>query len=232
MRRRVCAALGVLAVGLVLELGLVLASGVARGHDGVVHDSAAEAAAHGAGDGRIAAAPAAAGAAPAPSAGLPFPVEIAPRFALTDHTGRAVTQADFAGRPMLVFFGYANCDSICSVALPRLAEALELMGPAGAGLAPVLITIDPARDTVAALGPALARWHPRLIGLTGPEAALAEARAAFQVEVSQVAEDPAGNPIYAHGSFLYLVGPEGRVLTLMPPILGPERIAEIVAGYL
>ena len=132
---------------------------------------------------------------------------------------------------MAIFFGYASCEAICSVALPRLGQALDLLGPKGTVLAPILITVDPARDTPEAMGPALARWHPRLIGLTGSEAALAEARAAFQVEASEVFQGPDG-PVYAHGSFIYLVGPDGRVLTLVPPVLGPERMAEVIAGYL
>lgn len=187
----------------------------ALAHDGVDHKTPAEAAAH-------------AAATPA----LPFPVDIEARFRLTDQTGRAVTEADFAGRPMAVFFGYANCEAICSVALPRLGAALDMLGEKADGLAALLITVDPARDTVETMGPALAKWSPHLVGLTGSEAALADARAAFQVEASQVGEDFEGRPIYAHGSFVYLIGPDGKVLTLLPPILGPERMAEIIGSYL
>ncbi len=172
------------------------------------------------------------GAAQGAGSALPFPIEITPRFALIDQTGRAVTQADYAGRPMAIFFGYANCEAICSVALPSLAAALDLLGPDGAEIAPILITVDPARDTPEAMARRLAQYHPRLIGLTGSEAALAEARAAFQIEVSQVAETPEGAPLYAHGSFIYLVGRDGLVKSLLPPILSPERIAELMRKYL
>jgi protein SCO1/2 len=199
-----------------LGLALALAVGFAQpapAHDGVAHPTTTEAAAHEAG--------------PA----LPFPIEITPRFALTDQTGRAVSQADFAGRPMAIFFGYANCEAICSVALPSLAAALDLLGPEGADIAPILITVDPARDTPAAMAEALAQYHPRLIGLTGSEASLAEARAVFQVEAKQVAETPEGAPLYAHGSFIYLVGRDGMVKSLLPPILSPERMAELMRKY-
>lgn len=162
----------------------------------------------------------------------PFPVDIRAEFALTDQTGRDVTEADFAGRPMAIFFGYASCEAICLVALPRLGQALDLLGPEAEALAPILITVDPARDTPAGMRRSLARWHPRLIGLTGPEGALAAARAAFQVEAKKLFDDPEGNPVYAHGSFIYLIGPDGRLLTLLPPILGPERMAEIIRQYL
>ena len=208
-------------LGLALGLTALSGHGPGHAHDGVVHATPEEAAAHAASPG-----------AAAPTPGLPFPVDIKPEFALTDHTGRAVTQDDYAGKPMAIFFGYANCEAICSVALPRLGAALDLLGPDASGLAPLLITVDPARDTVQAMGPALAKWSPHLIGLTGSEAALAAARQAFQVEAKKVTEDLNGNPVYAHGSFIYLIGGDGKVLTLMPPILGPERMAEIIRSYL
>ena len=188
----------------------------AFGHDGVVHKTQDEAAAH----------------LVAPTQRTPFPLEIRARFTLTDHFGREVTEQDFAGRTMAIFFGYASCQAICSVAMPRLGEALDILGERADRVAPLLITVDPGRDTVASMGPALAKWHPRLIGLTGSEDALAAVRRTFQVEHTKVMDDPDGQPVYAHGSFIYLVGPDGRVQTLLPPILGPERMAEVIASYL
>jgi protein SCO1/2 len=202
-----------------LVLLALLAAGQAAAHDGVVHATPSDAAAH-----------AAASAAPGPV--LPFPVEIEMRFRLIDHAGQTVSEADFAGRPVALFFGYASCESICSVALPRMAEALDLLGPDGAGVTPVMITVDPARDTPERLAEAMPKWHPRMVGLTGSEDALADARRAFQVEVSEVARDAAGEPIYAHGGFVYLIGGDGAVVSVVPPILGPERMAELMRRHL
>ena len=168
---------------------------------------------------------------PAATAGapLPFPVEIEAEFALIDQDGHARDAASFRGRPLLLFFGYASCESICPVALDRMAEAVEL-GPAD--VVPVLVTVDPARDTPAVLREKLGAIHPRFVGLTGSEAALAAARAAFQVEVASVAEAPEGDPVLAHGSFLYLIGPEGRVLAALPPVLAAERLAALMRRHL
>ncbi len=213
---------------LALALTVALAAATAaRAHDGVVHGTATEAAEHAAGAG--AGAPyLTTAAAPA----LPFPVEIRPHFALTDQTGRAVTEADFAGRPMAVFFGYASCESICTVALPAVGAALDILGERGAEIVPLMITVDPARDTPEAMARKLPEYSQRLIGLTGSGAALAEARAAFQVEATEVARTPEGAPVYAHGSFIYLVGRDGMVVSVLPPILSPERIAELMAKHL
>lgn len=162
---------------------------------------------------------------------LPFPVALTPRFDLIDHTGREVSERDFAGRPMVLFFGFAQCEAICDVALPRMAEALDLLGAEGEEIAPVMITIDPENDTPKALAEAMPKWHPRFIGLTGSDAALAAARDVFQVTAEKVAEDPAGIPIYSHGSFIYLIGPDGSLRTVIPPILGPERMAQLMRKY-
>ena len=199
-----------------LALGAALAAALppaARAHDGAGHKP--EATPHDA----------------EPAAAAAFPVEIRPRFSLVDTAGQPVTEADFAGRPMAVFFGYASCESICPVALAQMGAALDLLGPAADGIAAVMISVDPARDTPAALAAALAAHHPRLIGLTGSETALTAARAAFQVEVKPVIETPEGEPVYAHGSFIYLVGRDGLVKSVLPPVLRPERLAALMRKH-
>lgn len=200
---------------LAFTLGVGLAPAVFA-HDGMQHATRAEVTAH----------PDATGAAQA------FPIEITPRFRLIDQSGRTVTEADFTGRPMVIFFGYANCESICSVALPRMGAALDMLGGRAEEITPIMITVDPARDTPEALARKLPQHHLRLIGLTGDEAALAAARAAFQVEVKQVTETAEGSPIYAHGSFIYLVGRDGLVRSVLPPVLGPEHIAALIRKHL
>ncbi|MDF2233077.1 SCO family protein [Albimonas sp. CAU 1670] len=162
----------------------------------------------------------------------PLPFEIEPHFRLIDQTGREVTEADFAGKPYALFFGYVSCQSICSVVLPRIAGATNILLDAGLEVTPVVVTIDPARDTPQALAEALPQWHEKLVGLTGSEEDLQAIRDTFQVQMEKVAELPDGSPVYAHGSFVYLVGPDGKVLTLLPPIISPRRMAEVFASYL
>lgn len=162
----------------------------------------------------------------------PFFVDIEPKFALTDQTGTARTEADFHGRPMLIFFGYTKCESICTVALPAMADALDLLGEDASGLSPILITIDPKNDTPEQLTTALPDWHDDLIGLTGSEEALASAREVFQIEREILFETPYGDPVYAHGSFIYLTDKSGKVQSVLPPILGADRLAEIIRKQL
>ena len=164
-------------------------------------------------------------------AASPLPFDVGGPFTLTDQTGETRTDKSFHGTPALLFFGYAECQAICSVALPRMAEAVDLLAEAGSDVQPILITVDPARDTPEALTISAPKVHERLIALTGSDEALAEARKAYRVESKLIGEDIEG-PIFAHGSFIYLLGADGEVKTLMPPILAPDRMAEIVSGYL
>ncbi|MEM8869193.1 MAG: SCO family protein [Pseudomonadota bacterium] len=167
---------------------------------------------------------------PAPTAS-PFPIKVGGAFELTDQTGAVRTEVDPNGNMQLVFFGYANCDQICSVALPLMADVVDDVGATGVDITPVMITVDPARDTVDAIGPALHEHHPGFVGLTGTPEALAPVYDLFSVEHKLIWEDPEYGPVFAHGSHIYLMDGDGGFLTLIPPILAPERAAEIVATY-
>lgn len=161
-----------------------------------------------------------------------FPVDIGGPFTLTDHRGRAVTERDFRGRHLLVFFGYAQCESICPVGLKRMVEALDLLGPESDAIQPLLITVDPERDTVEALARHVPTIHPRLVGLTGTEEQLAAARKTYKVESKAVGTSWKGAPIYNHGSYIYLMDPAGAFATLLPPVLDPAAMAKIIRTYL
>ncbi|MEJ6394283.1 SCO family protein [Gymnodinialimonas sp. 2305UL16-5] len=153
-------------------------------------------------------------------------------FELIDQTGAVRTEAHPDGSHQLVFFGYANCQEICSAALPLMASTVDLVTAAGGDLTPIMITVDPERDTPEAMAEALAVFHPDFVGLTGSEAALQASYDAYQVEFEELFVDPFYGTVFSHGSFIYLLDGEGEVLTLLPPVLGPEMMADIVGGYL
>jgi len=162
----------------------------------------------------------------------PFPLALGGPYELTDQYGRTRTQADPQGRAQLVFFGYINCPDICTAALPLMAQITQTLAGRGIDVTPIMITISPDRDTVDSMGAPLADLHPDYIGLTGGEAALAAAYKAFSVEITPIFQDPEYGWIYAHGSFIHLLDGDGDLLTLIPPIVGPEQAAGIALGYL
>ena len=190
---------------------------IAFAHDGVVHENLNEALKH--------------QEETAPNT-LGFPDVKGGDFDLIDHNGNKRTSKNPDGHFQMIFFGYANCKAICSVALPRMSAAVDILKNENIEVTPLLITVDPERDTVANMKEALAYHHKDMIGLTGSEEALDVAYKAFNVEKSLVYQHPEEGPIYAHGSFIYLIGPDGDFKTLMTPILSPERMAEVAKGYI
>lgn len=171
------------------------------------------------------------GTGPAQATG-PLPFDLGGAFDLVDQHGAPRNQVDPDGRAQLLFFGYVNCPSICTAALPMMADATDLLARQGLTVRPVMITVAPEQDKVTTMVAPLARLHPEFIGLTGSKTALAQAYKAFSVEHEQAFFDPEFGPVYTHGTFVYLLDAQGQVLTLFPPVLTPERVASIVAGYL
>jgi protein SCO1 len=169
---------------------------------------------------------------PLPSAmGQALPLPLGGPFTLTDQHGNARSQVDPEGRLQLLFFGYAACDSICTVALPQMAGLTARLRDRGVPIRPVMITVDPARDTPQAMAAALTPLDPDFLGLTGSPEALADVYRSFAVENQVVYTDPAGQPVYAHGSLLYVLDGQGKFLTIIPPILSDDRAEEIIAAF-
>lgn len=135
-------------------------------------------------------------------------------FELTDHTGKRVSDRDFRGRYMLVFFGFTLCPDVCPSGLQVVAAALDKLGPKGEAITPILITLDPARDTPDQLASYVKSFHPRLIGLTGTQAEIDAAAKAYRVYAKRV-EDPKSTAGYTidHSTFIYVMGPDGAYVT-------------------
>ena len=172
---------------------------------------------------------------PAPSAGgiqLAQGVALGGPFTLVDHTGRTVTERDFAGRLMLVYFGFTYCPDVCPTELGTIAAALDAMGPAGDRVTPVFVSVDPERDTPEAMADYVSRFHPRMVGLTGSAEQVAAAARAYRVYFAKVRPRDSGDYLMDHSSFIYLVGPDGRVRSLFRPETAPEAIAAAVTAQL
>ena len=106
-------------------------------------------------------------------------------FSLVDQTGKRVTDKDYRGKYMLVFFGYTNCPDICPAGLQVMSAALEKLGHRGDDIVPLFITVDPERDTPQKLAAYVKNFSPRLIGLTGSPSDVAAAAKAYRVFLSE-----------------------------------------------
>jgi protein SCO1/2 len=148
-------------------------------------------------------------------------------FQLVDQTGKTVSDADYRGRFMLIYFGYSFCPDVCPTALSVMADAMDQVPEAArAKIQPIFITIDPERDTVALMKDYVAQFYPTLIGLTGtPEQTAAAAKAYRSYFKKNEATKTQENYLMDHSSIVYLMGPDGRFLTNFTHETTPEKMA-------
>ena len=133
-------------------------------------------------------------------------------FQLTDHTGKTVSDRDFRGRYMLIFFGYTFCPDVCPTTLATVAGALDKLGPAGAKVVPIFVTVDPERDSVAVMKDYVSAFGPTIVGLTGTPDEIAKVAKEFKVYAAKVTSDKADGYTVDHSAILYLMGPDGRFI--------------------
>jgi protein SCO1/2 len=131
-------------------------------------------------------------------------------FSLTDHTGRRVTEKDFLGKYMLVFFGFTYCPDVCPTELQVMSAALDELGTAGNTIQPVFVSIDPERDTPEVVKQYVENFHPRLIGLTGSPDDIAAIARAYRVYYKKTAGGLETDYEMDHSTTIYLMGPVGR----------------------
>lgn len=153
-------------------------------------------------------------------------------FALTDHTGKSRTDADFRGKLMLVYFGFSFCPDICPTDLMAIGQAIDKLGPEGEGVQPLFVTVDPERDTAAHLAEYVPFFHPRLLGLTGDAAHIRDAARAYRVYYAKIVIDGAAEYTIDHSGFIYLMDRDGKYLGFFPPGTPADRMAAVIEAHL
>jgi protein SCO1/2 len=162
------------------------------------------------------------------AAGIPGGVSVGGPFALTDDHGHAVTDASYRGRWMLVYFGYTFCPDVCPTELQTISAALDKLGPQAAQVVPLFITVDPERDTPAALADYVKLFDDRLIGLTGTPQQIAAVARAYRVYYAKVTPKDSTSYLMDHSSFVYLVGPDGQLRALFRPGQSAQDLADAI----
>ena len=167
-----------------------------------------------------------------PGISIPPNVLIGGPFHLTDDRGHPVIDADYRGRWMLVYFGYTNCPDACPLALQKITISLKNLGPLAKQIAPLFITVDPARDTPERLASYLENFDPRIVGLTGSGQQIAAATEAYHVYYSFSEPDKSGAYLVSHSSFFYLMDPSGRFNALLPLDIKADELGIVLRGKL
>jgi len=153
-------------------------------------------------------------------------------FELVSETGETVTDKDVIDGLTLVYFGYTFCPDVCPFDTARNAEAVEILEQQGIMVKPVMITIDPARDTPEAMAEFTSYIHPRMEGLSGTEAQTSAAAKAYQVYFAkeQEPEDPEFY-LVDHSTFTYLMHPDYGFLQFFGRAPRPDEMAKTIACY-
>jgi len=149
-------------------------------------------------------------------------------FTLIDQHGRKVSNSDFRGRYMLIYFGYSMCPDVCPTTLAVMADALGKIDDKGAKIVPVFITIDPERDTPKVLAPYLQSFGDQFVGLTGTPAEIAAVERSYKVYAKKAPLDPAkglaGGYGMDHSSVIYLMGPEGKLVAFWDELIPADKL--------
>lgn len=173
-----------------------------------------------------------------PSADARPPLEgadIGGDFTLVDKNGKEVRWSDFQGKYRIVYFGYTYCPDICPTDVQRMAKGLQVFAKKSPELAaqvqPIFISIDPERDTPAAVGQFAAAFSDRLIGLTGSPEQVKQAADTFRVFYAKGNESPGGGYLMDHSAITYLFGKQGEPIATLPTDKGAETVATELAKW-
>jgi protein SCO1 len=143
---------------------------------------------------------------------LPQVAAIGGPFSLTDQNGRTVTEQDLKGRPFLVFFGFTHCPDICPTTMFEISEVLKALGPDAERTRALFISVDPERDTPAALKDYISSFDPRIIALTGNAEAIAAVTKAYRAYYRKVPLKD-GDYTMDHLALVYLMDKNGRFVS-------------------
>lgn len=155
-------------------------------------------------------------------------------FTLVNHDGQTVTDQSFGGKVLLVYFGFTYCPDICPTELSTLTQALDLLTPKErAKLQPLFMTVDPERDTPAALNTYLENFHPDFVGLTGSLAQVEAALTGWRIYWAKV-DDPSSSAgyTYDHSALTYVMDGSNQYLAHITFGTTPEAIAEKIRAHL
>ncbi len=153
-------------------------------------------------------------------------------FTLVDQTGRQVTDKTYDGSYRLIYFGYTFCPDACPTELQVMAGAIDDMGKDGDKVQPIFVTVDPARDTVKQLAGYVPSFHKRLVGLTGTPEQIARIAKEYKVYYAKADGPDAKTYLMNHSSFVYLLDPAGKFLTVFPSDMDSEKMASEIEKYM
>lgn len=162
---------------------------------------------------------------------LPFSTDFGGPFELIDHNGQAVSEQDFFGRYVILYFGYTHCADICPTALHTIGRALVRLGDDAEKVTPLFVNLDLERDSLEQLQQYVHFFHPSFIGLTGSERTIAMAAGAYGIRY-RYAKNEDGSTLMVHSGKIFLLAPNGEVLEYFPHEVSADWLVTGIARNL
>jgi cytochrome oxidase Cu insertion factor (SCO1/SenC/PrrC family) len=153
-------------------------------------------------------------------------------FTLSDPAGRRVSLADFRGKLVLLYFGFASCPDVCPTDLAVIGHALRELGAAAEEVQPLFVTLDPQRDRAALLREYARAFHPRFVALTGTEAEIRRVATDFKVFFEKVPLPGTQTYTIDHTAYTFLLDRKGEFVILFPPGTPADRVLFILREQL
>jgi protein SCO1/2 len=163
--------------------------------------------------------------------GVTAPAAIGGPFQLTDQAGQTVTDQNLKGKPTLIFFGFTHCPDVCPTSLFEISEVLKAMGKDADRVNALFVSVDPERDTAAAMKDYLSSFDPHLKGLTGNPEAVAKVLSAYRVYSKKVPLKD-GDYTMDHTALIYLMDRDGRFVSPFNLKRTPAEAATDLKRYL
>ena len=151
-------------------------------------------------------------------------LDYAKGFALTDHTGKPRTLADFKGKVVVVFFGYTQCPDVCPTTMAEMATVMQKLGPLADQVQVLFITLDPERDTQQLLASYVPAFDKRFIGLRGTPGQTAKTAREFKVFYAKVPGSDPNSYTIDHTAGSYVFDRDGRLRLFIRHGQGPDPI--------
>ena len=147
-------------------------------------------------------------------------------FALTDHTGKPRTLADYRGKAVVIFFGYTQCPDVCPTTLSTLAETMKMLGPDADRVQVLFVTVDPERDRQELLAEYVPAFDRRFTGLYGDAAATEKVAKEFKVFYQKVPGSRPGTYTVDHSAGSFVFDARGRARLFVKHGQGAEKLAQ------
>jgi protein SCO1 len=152
-------------------------------------------------------------------------------FTLTNPDGQPFRLDQVRGRPAVLFFGYTSCPDMCPMTMSRIAAALKLVGDEAREVTTLFISVDPQRDTPAALKEYVGSFSIPVVGLTGTPDEVARVAAQYHASY-QVVPTGTTNYLVNHTSAIFVIDREGRLRQFFRFDEKPETLASALRTLL